>query len=256
MNRRGAPALLLCGAVLFPAGLIAQDATSSTAQHGAFAFAGEDGRRLRSTAEIENPEALMTALCQGNRRVSVRFERRQPAGTFFLVLGATVETGTTCFVASDALLSESTVIALERSPESARCSRELYPQFQAASGRPVVACWPIAESARGTRIVLIEFARRLKDALASLVVIDQSRRVYVNFAAEFTGPGADLWRVDDGGEIHPQGFEIVFLLRRGNGFLLATSWRGAEGASLSLWSADDSDEFRSVVTDSWYRAPR
>jgi hypothetical protein len=119
----------------------------------------------------------------------------------------------------------------------------------------VVGCWPIAESASGIRIVLVEFARRLKYALASLAVIDQSQQLYVDYPADFTGPGADLWRVDDGGEIHPEGFEIVFLLKRESSYLMAVSWSAAEGTSLSLWTAGDSDQFKEVIKDSWYRSP-
>jgi hypothetical protein len=41
-----------------------------------------------------------------------------------------------------------------------------------------------------------------------LVAIDGDRRMYVDFPAQFTGPGDDLWRADDGGEIHAEGFNV------------------------------------------------
>jgi hypothetical protein len=53
----------------------------------------------------------------------------------------------------------------------------MYPLFQTAKSRPVVGCWPIGESSAGTRVAVIEFARRLTHALASLVVIDGDRRI-------------------------------------------------------------------------------
>lgn len=250
-----------------------QDLPSWTAQHGAFAFPNEEGTRLLATAEIGKPEALRTALCAGGQRVAVRFERRQAeaknfdgrhsphnfanvAGTVFQVVGAKVDAGATCFLASDALLDGSTAVPLVPSGEGARCSRDRYPQFEQAKGRPVVACWRIAKSAMpGVQVVLVEFARRLNHALVSLAVIDQDRRLYVDYPATFNGPGADLWRADDGGEIHPEGFTIVFLLKRGSTYVLGIDWDGAEGAALSLWSADEGGQFDQLISASWYRSP-
>jgi hypothetical protein len=79
--------------------------------------------------------------------------------------------------------------------------------------------------------------------------------MYVDYPADFAGPGADLWRADDGGEIHPEGFEIVFLMTRGSSYLMAVAWSGAEGMSLSLLTAEDASEFTELISDSWYRSP-
>jgi len=115
----------------------------------------------------------------------------------------------------------------------------------------VVACRRIAEAATGAQVVLVEFARRLNHALVSLAVLDQDRSLYVDYPAMFNGPGADLWRAVDGGEIHSGGFAIVFLLKRGSTSLLAIDWAGAEGAALSFWSADEGGPFDQLIGDSW-----
>ena len=125
-----------------------------------------------------------------------------------------------------------------------------YPQFQADKNRPVVGCWPIAESAAGVQVAIIEFSRRLTDALASLVVIDGERRMYIDYPADFKGPGDDLWRVDDGGEIHAEGFKVVFLLKRGTTYVLAVDWAGAEGNALSLHTAEGGGQFKEIISDS------
>jgi hypothetical protein len=249
-----------------------QDLPSPSEQHGAFAFPDGTGSRLLSTDDISKPEALRTALCSGERRVTIQFDRRQTestnsthrqapanfantAGVIFHIVGEKVDPDATCFLAVDSLVAGTTSVPLKRAPEESRCSRDLYPHFESAKSRPVVGCWPIADSPSGTRVVLIEFARRLRYALASLAVVEDGKRTYVDYPADFTGPGADLWRVDDGGEIHPDGFEIVFLLKRGSSYLMAVSWSAAEGHSLSLLRADDTSEFKEIVADSWYRSP-
>ena len=238
----------------------------------AFAFPNQDGSRLLATGNIAQPAMLRTALCSSGQRLAVEFERRQPegkdstgrqssynfansAGAVFRVLGANANPDASCLVADEAFLAGATVVALTRPPQDARCSKAEYPAIQAIKSRPVVACWPIGVSPGGVQVAIVEFARRLSDALASLVVTDGDRRLFVDYPARFNGPGADLWRADDGGEIHAEGFEVVCLLKRGSTYLLAVDWRGAEGNALSLHIADTGEQFREVITTSWYRAP-
>jgi hypothetical protein len=238
----------------------------------AFAFPNEQGTRLLATGEIANPEALRIAICSGGQQVSVQFERRQPegpkttgrqtppnfahtAGGVFRIVSGTVSPDATCVIADESFLTGATLIPLKRPPQNTRCSKAAYPQFQADKDRPVVGCWPIAEGGAGIQVAIIEFSRRLTRALASLVVIDGERRTYIDYPADFKGPGDDLWRADDGGEIHAEGFEVVFLLKRGTTYILAVDWAGAEGNVLSVQSAEGSDQFKEVITDSWYRSP-
>lgn len=237
-----------------------------------FAFPNSEGTRLLATADIGNPEALRTALCSAGRRVTVEFDGRQlegrnssgrqaahnftnTAGSVFRITSEPIDPQVTCFLVTASFLSGTIDVSLKQAAADARCSRDWYPAFEAEKLRPIVGCWLVAQSTPGVAIALLEFARRLQLALASLVVIDRDRRIYVDYAAEFTGPGADLWRVDDGGELHPEGFDIVFLLKRGTSYLLAVSWTAAEGVSLGLWEADSGAQFTEIVTDGWYRSP-
>jgi hypothetical protein len=238
----------------------------------AFAFPSQDGSRLLATGDLARPSTLRTALCTGGQRLAVEFERRQPegkdstgrqsssnfagtAGAVFRVIGAKANPDASCLIADEAFLAGTTPVPLRRPPQDARCSKAQYPSIQAAKSRPVVACWPIGLSPQGIQVAIVEFSRRLSDALASLVVTDGERRLYVDYPAKFNGPGADLWRADDGGEIHAEGFEVVCLLKRGSAYFLAVDWRGAEGNALSLHIAETGNQFKEVRTDSWYRAP-
>lgn len=238
----------------------------------AFAFPNEQGTSLLATGEIAKPELLRVALCSGNRQISVQFERRQPegpkttgrqtpqnfahtAGAIFRIAGGKIPADATCVLGDESLLANATVIPLKRPPQNARCSKATYPQFQADKDRPVVGCWPIAESDAGIQVAIIEFSRRLTRALASVAVIDGDRRTYIDYPADFKGPGDDLWRADDGGEIHAEGFEVVFLLKRGTTYVLAVDWAGAEGNALSVHTAEGGGPFKEIVTGSWYRLP-
>lgn len=239
---------------------------------GVFAFPNVEGTLLLATGETAKPEALRIAVCSGGRQVPVQFERRQASrrnttgrqtpqnfaqtgGAVFRIVGTRMGPDATCVITEDSFVAGATVVPLVRPSPSTRCSKARYPDFQADKSRPVVGCWPIAQSTSGVQVAVIEFSRRLNNALASLVVIDGDRRTYIDYPAEFKGPGADLWRVDDGGEIHADGFTVVFLLKRGTTYLLAIDWAGAEGDALSLQSGEGAGQFKELISDFWYRSP-
>jgi len=54
-----------------------------------------------------------------------------------------------------------------------------------------------------------------KEALASVVVIIGDRLLFGDYVAEFHAEGEDLWRVDDGGKLSAEGFDIIFVVQRG-----------------------------------------
>jgi hypothetical protein len=105
------------------------------------------------------------------------------------------------------------------------------------------------------QVALLEFERRGRDALASLVLVDGSRTIFADVHAEFRGVGEDLWRVDDGGMLSPAGLKIVCALQRGSWYALGIAWAGAEGQLLSLWVSEGREQFAKVLNDYWYQAP-
>jgi len=239
----------------------------------AFAFPNEQGTQLLATGEIAAPQALRVAICSNGRQVPVQFDRRQSesrsstgrqtpqnfantAGYVFRIVSSssTIGPDVSCLIADEAFLAGALSVPIARPPGTARCAKAMYPDFQADKGRPVVGCWPIG-GAGDVQVAIIEFTRRLNQALAALVVVDGDRRLYVDYPADFRGPGSDLWRADDGGEIHAEGFGVVFLLKRGAAYLLALDWKGAEGSALSLYTSDGAGQFKELFSESWYRAP-
>lgn len=220
--------------------------------------------------KVARPELLKAALCSGGGRVPVQFDRQvegassdgrqtprnfdRLAGSVFTVLGTAVDPDTPCFLASEALLAGSAVLSIAAPEGAGAC---LQPgRFAALRARPVVHCWPLARLAADKQVVLLEFERRGKDALASLVLLAGPRTIFADVHAEFRRAGESLWRVDDGGVLSPQDFTIVCAVQRGDWYALGTAWAGAEGRSLSLWISGGTDAFAKVVNDYWYQAPK
>lgn len=258
--------------ILLSGGMRAQELPQATAQHGAFALPDPAGARLLAVSSLPKPESLHTALCTGGQRFSVRFERKQAenkdnngrrtsynfdklAGTVFAVLQGKIAAGATCFLASDGLLSTATVLQAEPPAKSSECGAEIRERLAGSRSRSVAHCWPVASLPADRRLALVEFARQDKDALASVVLMDRDRVVFFDYHAVFRGEGADLWRVNDGGVLSTEGFEVVFLVQRGAFYTLGVNWRGTEGASLAVFVSNASDRFTQVIGDYWYEAP-
>ena len=247
-----------------------QDLPNATDEHGGFGLPDQRGGRLLLIPRLARPELMTAALCGGGRRVAVHFEGRQVeeannngrqtsynfeklAGSVFTVLGNNVDSGAPCFIASDALLAERAVLGVAAPEGSGACLQRS--RFATLRDRRVVHCWPIGRMASEKHVALLEFDRRGKDALASLVFVDGARTVFADYPAEFLGAGQDLWRVGDGGVLSPEGIRVVCALQRGEWYALGIAWAGGEGQLLSLWISERSDRFTKVINDYWYQAP-
>ena len=259
---------LICSVVTAAAQV--RDLPRATDSLGGFALPDQGGGRLLQNPDLARPEGSRTALCSGGRRVALRFDRRQIErandgretaanfatlpGSVYTVAGSTLDPEATCFLPSDALLAGSAILSVAAPAGSGTCRQR--ERFATIRDRAVVHCWPVARLGAAKHVALLEFERRGKDALASLVVVDGSRTMFADFPAEFRGPREDLWRVDDDGVLSPEGLQIVFALQRGDWCALGTAWQGAEGRALSLWIAETGDRFTKVLEDYWYQAPK
>lgn len=221
---------------------------------------------------LSQPATLHAALCSSGRRLSVRYERRQAerkdqngrqipgnfdklAGDVFDVVQGKVGMDESCFLASDSLLSSATLLPAKPAAGSGECDSDIRRRIASSRTRSVVNCWPIASLPAARQLVLVEFARQDKDALANIVLIDRDRPIFADYPAVFRGEGKDLWRVDDGGVLSANGLQVVFVLQRGTAYTLGVSWSGAEGASLAVFASDGGDRFTRVLADYWYRSP-
>lgn len=249
-----------------------QELPQATMQHGTFAFPDESGTRLLTTSGLMQPTMLHTALCSGGGRFPVQFESRQAereghngretsynfdnlAGAVYKVLKGKLDSGASCFLISDVLLSSAAVLPAQRPEASGQCDTVVRRRLASSRSRDLVNCWPIARLPEERLIVLVEFARRDKDALASVVVIDGERMIFADYPRVFRGQGQTLWRVDDEGILRADGFRVVFLVQRGDSYALGVDWLGDEGDSLSVFISDGDRRFIEVVRDYWYRAP-
>jgi hypothetical protein len=244
----------------------------SSAEHGAFALPDQTGTRLIATAGIPHAEGVHKALCGDGRSVVVQYDHRQierkdnngrqvPAnfdklgGDVFRVAGATVSVEATCFLTGSGWIDGATVVSMRAENKQSGCGNGVETRFAEVKSRAVIRCFPLKVLEDGTRIVLAEFARTGTHALASVAVIAAGRLLFGDYPAEVRAGGADLWRVDDGGKLSPEGFDIVFVAQREGRLALAVSWAGTEGRALTLFVSDTGNELKRVLGDYWYQMP-
>lgn len=270
-----------------------QDPPAATPQLGGFAFPDRAGGRLmllgalshlfddlRTFSEMEKAApTIPTAFCSGGRAIPVTFDGRQPADgkgngrqsrsqfehleglVFSLPAGERLQESATCLLAPEVLLRALHVVPLAHSsdllpsPKARPCTAALTQRVASRRSRGLEQCWPLAgPNAPGAPgVSLVVFARRGNSALASLVVEDGPSFVFADLPGDYAREGS-VWRVDDGGEIGPQWFDVLLLARRGGRLLLAFAWQGAEGRVLRLLESEG-DRFRELLGESWYQAP-
>jgi hypothetical protein len=267
------------------------DLPRATAALGGFAFPdlegtrlmllGEPGRSFSNEppfAELQTAApAIRTAYCGGGVSHPIAFRGRQKAdgkgngrqhsyqfdhldGLVFKVIdGTRLPEHDACFLASEAFARSLTVVpvvSLTRKswpPETPNCSASLMKEVASRRKREVAHCWTIAESqARtGMQVVLVEFARHGKDALASLAMVDGRTIVFADQQGDASRTDS-VWRVSDGGVLSPEAFKVVFVATRAGRLILAVQWRAEEGSVLMLFESDGGT-FRQLLQESWYQ---
>ena len=260
--------VLVLGALLTAGAASRQDLPSVSGSHGAFAFPNRDGTELIVRHDVPNAANYRTAIC-GGRLLPIRFVRQQtgagmpaadrdvPAqfpklvGTVFQVLERGAGPDDTCFVAVTSLIEKAELVPVRARPQQAKCTEAEQRRVAALRERRIESCWSIAAE----HVMIVQYARIQKDALASLVVLTPAAPITIDFPATFRSAGEDLWRVDDGGVFSPEGINVAFVLRRDGVYLVGLDWRGAEGSFLPLYAAVPGGSAQKVLADYWYRAP-
>jgi hypothetical protein len=108
--------------------------------------------------------------------------------------------------------------------------------------------WHLVDAENGAGIYLAQFEPQADQAMLTLVLRDPEDALwYAYFPANYVKE-LDLysWRVDDGGEVHPENFIVGWLADFGATPELALYWRGAEGEVLYWFRGDNGGLIKSL----------
>lgn len=101
-----------------------------------------------------------------------------------------------------------------------------------AKDRTIANSWQIAALETGEQIFLVQFERQEDQMLASLVMKQDEKWVFMDYPATYNE--SSTWRVDDGGEISPDMFSFLFAAHSDKKITLGVKWLGAEGENITM----------------------
>ncbi|WP_277472916.1 MULTISPECIES: hypothetical protein [unclassified Paenibacillus] len=253
-----------------PAGTAASAAAlDPAALQPVFGFAGEAGKQILVTREDKDGEeqmqALDTAIGSGGQVLKVRFQGWQTgndqdngrelavnlpnlSGYVFTVEGKAAAPDDTYYLADSAAFNLEAMVPVEPASADAEQLPEADPVRKSitdAKHREIMSAWKLAALPPGRELYLVQFVRQDKDMLFSLVLEDNGKLSFMDYPAEITDNEYSVWRVDDGGEVIPQMFSLLFAARTADGLLLGVNWLGAEGIN-SFFLSQTGETFKEL----------
>ncbi|AIQ52233.1 hypothetical protein [Paenibacillus sp. FSL R7-0331] len=234
-----------------------------------FGFAGEAGRQILVTREADGEEgkmqALDTAIGSSGQVLKVRFAEWQRgndqnngrelavnlpniSGYVFTADGDAAVPDETYYLVNSSAFNLEALIPVEPEPAESEQLPEADPVRKSitdAKHREIYSAWKLASLQPGRELYLIQFVRQNKDMLFSLVLEEAGKLSFMDYPAEITDNEYSVWRVDDGGEVIPQMFSLLFAARTADGLLLGVNWLGAEGIN-SFFLEQTGDAFKEL----------
>lgn len=207
-----------------------------------YGFADNTGKYILS---FENMEAddLDTAIGKDGRPLNIRFVKKQPQGPqdngtrsannfsnvqglLYEVVDGNAEPNETYYLANSGRFNVASLLQVK--PEiRVGASDEVKRNIEAAKSQKIEKIWKIADIAPDKELYVVQFRKRGKKITASLVLREGERIAAKDFTADYDP--VSTWRVDDGGEMTPGMFSVLFAASGEGGVVLCVAWAGAEG---------------------------
>lgn len=244
-----------------------------------FGFSDGDGKHLLVTGQDEGKQqemALLNKAIGNNGQVlDVKFEKWQagneknngrelalnftnlPGYLFTLEAGSAVP-DETYYVVDAADFNLQSLLPVKPAgvnQESATAEDSVRSSIAEAKGREVLHLWKLADVSVEQELYLVQFVKQDVNMLFSFVLKDSKGLVFADYPAVLQDDGNSVWRVDDGGEVTPEMFSLLFAAQTANGLVLGLEWWGAEGIN-TLFLHKDGISFKEMdIQYSRYTSP-
>ncbi|WNS45882.1 hypothetical protein [Paenibacillus sp. MMS20-IR301] len=222
-----------------------------------FGFADETGSRILATLPdegySEQMKPLNIAIGNGGQVLTVKFDKYQPgsdntngrelannianlSGYLFTVVSGKAEPDETYYLADSGKLPPAALLEIEPAAADANAKQlsaddPVRESIAKLKQREIQSAWKLAGLGTGRELYLVQFIRQDKDMLFSLVLYEDGKLSFQDYPAEIQDNEYSVWRVDDGGEIRPEMFSLLFAAESADGLLLGLNWWGAEGVN-------------------------
>ncbi|MCI1695777.1 hypothetical protein [Aneurinibacillus aneurinilyticus] len=235
-----------------------------------FAYADKTGKHLLAfdLNSSDRPKRFTKVICSPGNVRSVKYVKyqkegkhsnhrnaasniTQDAGAWFDVVNGKFKENESCLLIEKDAFKGHTFLP-HKPVEQGEFSDEIIRKVTEFKKRKVIKQGLIGEISPGVQIGLVEFERKGKNVLASIVMTTPNGLVFKDFPATYDE--VSTWRVDDQGEIDPQMFNILFVTKSKTGYTLGLEWIGFEGNSLSVLQ-QNGNTFYSINQSGRYMAP-
>lgn len=220
-----------------------------------FGFADETGSHILVTSQEEGSgeqmESLNTAIGNGGQVLAVKFVKRQAgsensngrelannfanlAGFVYTVEGGAAKPDETYYLADSSSFPPAALVDLQPADQAApqlAAGDPVRKSIAAVKHREIQSAWKLADLALNRELYLVQFIREDKDMLFSLVLNEDGKLSFMDYPAVIENDEYSVWRVDDGGEMRPEMFSLLFAAQSADGLLLGLNWWGAEGVN-------------------------
>jgi hypothetical protein len=206
--------------------------------------------RISMYAPQEFPkEKITTALCSNGKTVKVRYIPNPsvkvkpynpqigqiPGGLYETTKGA-AEVGHHCFLIDENFLTDREILTYtSTSPDP--LPKDLKTKIEDAKQRKIDKSWHKATITGLGELYFVLFKPEGLKALASLTLIKNNGKfVYQDYPGKLEPADEypSVWRVDDGGQIDPLDFDIVYYFKTKDGVEMIIFWAGPEGINIAL----------------------
>jgi hypothetical protein len=236
-----------------------------------FAYANSAGTALLAVGDLDAIRApqLDSAICDDGRIITVKFTRMQAeakrstgrndvgnfnasAGARFAATGA--KASPVCLLAKRDFLAGKRILPITRytlGGAKRPCDPRLRDRIPSLEQRPLAECTSVASIGPDAQLLAVVYQPHGNNLFAALVVLTKTGI----FIKPLPAPEGN-WRVDDEGDLHPEGIGPIFALASADGSIeIALDWPGAEGDDLSLDKTSPQGVLEEVLTGYLYTAP-
>ncbi|MHA6530025.1 hypothetical protein [Paenibacillus sp. BAC0078] len=219
-----------------------------------FGFADGTGKHILATAEnegeLERMKSLNTAVGNNGQTLAVKFEKWQHgtansngrdmannfanlSGYVFTVQEGSALTDQTYYLADSAEFNLQSLLAVKPASGEQQLGADdpVRKDIAALKQRDIQSIWKLADLPEERQLYLVQFVRLDKDMLFSLALQEGTELSFMDYPAEIKDDAYSVWRVDDGGEVTPDMFSLLFAAKTASGLALGLEWWGAEGVN-------------------------
>jgi len=223
-----------------------------------FGFADREGKQLLVTGQDEGEEKIMAlldrAIGENSSVLSVKFVKWQQGdeesssgrdtaqnfknipGYLFTVLEGKAVTDQTYYLADSRDFNTQSLLPIQPTNAekgSANVDEETKMGISLAQKRGIKQIWKFADIFDHKQLYLVQFVKEGKEMLFSFVLKEGNQLAFMNYPA-VAQDEYSVWRIDDGGQISPDMFSVLFAARTSKGMVLGLNWWGAEGVNSFL----------------------